>query len=93
MRKFVDPIRIIPRLDVKGPNLVKGINLEGLRALGPPEYFSQVYFQSDADELLYVDIVASLYGRNNLEEIIKKTARKIHIPITVAGGIKNIKDI
>ena len=93
MRKVKDPIRIIPRLDVKGPNLVKGVNLEGLRVLGPPDFFSKAYFQSGADELLYVDIVASLYGRNNLEEIVKKTARNIHIPITVAGGIKNINDI
>ena len=56
-------LRIIPRLDIKGPNLVKGIHLEGLRVLGKPERFSRLYYEAGADELLFIDIVASLYGR------------------------------
>ena len=56
-------IRIIPRLDIKGPNLVKGIQMEGLRVLGKPEYFARRYYEGGADELLYIDAVASLYGR------------------------------
>lgn len=86
-------VRIIPRLDVKGQNLVKGVHLEGLRVLGLPEAFSQSYYLDGADELLYIDIVASLYGRNNLEEVVRKTARDIYIPITVGGGIRNVQDI
>ena len=76
-------IRIIPRLDIKGPNLVKGIHLEGLRVLGPPEYYAQKYYETGADELVYQDTVASLYGRNSLTDIITKTAKNIFIPARV----------
>jgi len=87
------PVRIIPRLDVKGANLVKGVHLEGLRVIGRPERFAGSYYQDGADELLYIDVVASLYGRNNLEEIVKRTAEDVFIPITVGGGIRSIDDI
>lgn len=86
-------IRIIPRLDIKGPNLVKGIHLEGLRVLGKPEDFARRYYETGADELLYMDVVASLYNRNSLHEIISKTAREIFIPLTVGGGLRTIDDI
>lgn len=86
-------IRVIPRLDIKGSNLVKGIHLEGLRVLGKPEDFSRYYYESGADELLYIDIVASLYGRNNLLHIVEKTASEIFIPLTVGGGLRSIEDI
>lgn len=86
-------IRIIPRLDIKGPNLVKGINLEGLRVLGKPERFAKYYYEKGADELLYMDIVASLYGRNNLLDIVSRTSKEIYIPLTVAGGLRTIEDI
>ncbi len=58
--------RIIPRLDIKGPNLVKGISLEGLRTLGSPEFFSTKYYEDEADEIIYHDVVASLYDRKTL---------------------------
>lgn len=86
-------IRIIPRLDIKGPNLVKGIHLEGLRVLGKPEQFARYYYEEGADELLYVDVVASLYNRNSLLPIIERTAREIFIPLTVGGGLRTIDDI
>lgn len=86
-------VRIIPKLDIKGPNLVKGIHLEGLRVLGKPEDFAKYYFNEGADELLYMDVVASLYERNSLQDIIKKTAEEIFIPLTVGGGIRTIDDI
>lgn len=86
-------IRIIPRLDIKGPNLVKGIHLEGLRVLGPPEYYAQQYYDTGADELVYQDTVASLYGRNSLTDIITKTAKNIFIPLTVGGGIRSVENI
>lgn len=86
-------IRIIPRLDIKGPNLVKGIHFEGLRVLGKPERFARLYYEDGADELLYMDVVASLYGRNSLLDIIARTAREIFIPLTVGGGIRTIDDI
>ncbi len=86
-------VRIIPKLDIKGPNLVKGIHLEGLRVLGKPEDFAKYYYENGADELLYMDVVASLYERNSLQDIISKTAKEIFIPLTVGGGIRTIDDI
>jgi cyclase len=86
-------IRIIPRLDIKGPNLVKGIHLEGLRVLGKPQHFARYYYESGADELFYMDAVASLYGRNSLVDIIGTTSREIFIPLTVGGGLRSVEDI
>ncbi|MCL4528630.1 MAG: imidazole glycerol phosphate synthase cyclase subunit [Chloroflexi bacterium] len=86
-------VRIIPRLDIKGPNLVKGIHLEGLRVLGKPEYFARYYYENGADELIYMDAVASLYGRNSLLEIVERTAREIFIPLCVGGGLRTVDDI
>jgi imidazole glycerol-phosphate synthase subunit HisF len=85
-------LRIIPRLDIKGPNLIKGVRLEGLRVMGDPQQFALKYYEEGADELVYMDIVASLYGRNNLSDIIRRAADKIFIPITVGGGIRSIED-
>jgi cyclase len=75
--------RLIARLDVKGTNLIKGVHLEGLRVMGDPNKFAIKYYKEGADELLYLDIVASLYGRSNLTEIVKKTTSDVFIPITV----------
>jgi len=86
-------VRIIPRLDIKGPNLVKGIHLEGLRVLGKPSDFANFYYEQGADELMFMDVVASLYERNSLHEIISETAKNIFIPITVGGGLRNLSDI
>lgn len=86
-------VRIIPRLDIKGPNLVKGIHLEGLRVLGKPSDFARYYYEQGADELMFMDVVASLYERNSLHDIISETAKSIFIPITVGGGIRSIVDI
>lgn len=89
----VKNVRIIPRLDIKGPNLVKGIHLEGLRVLGKPERFARLYYEQGADELLYMDVVASLYQRNSLLDIISRTSREIFVPLTVGGGLRTIDDI
>jgi imidazole glycerol-phosphate synthase subunit HisF len=85
--------RIIARLDIKGPNLVKGIQLEGLRVIGDPQIFAQHYYNNGIDELIYMDTVASLYNRNSLIELISKAAKSIFIPLTVGGGIRTIDDI
>lgn len=86
-------VRVIPRLDIKGPNLVKGIHLEGLRVLGKPEEFARYYYENGADELFLQDVVASLFERNSLDEIISKIAKEIFIPLTVGGGLRTIQDI
>ncbi len=85
--------RLITKLDIKGPNLVKGIHLEGLRVLGLPEIFATHYYDNGIDEIIFQDVVASLYGRNSLLDIISKTARTIFVPLTVGGGIRTINDI
>lgn len=86
-------VRLIARLDIKGPNLIKGIRLEGLRVVGDPYTYARSYYENGADELLYIDIVASLYNRNSLSDIVRYTARDIFIPLTVGGGIRTIDDV
>lgn len=86
-------IRIIPRLDVKGPNVIKGVHLECLRIIGDPKEIATHYYHAGADELIYMDIVASLYGRNNLLDIVSKASQNIFIPLTVGGGIRSLEDI
>jgi len=85
-------VRLVARLDIKGPNLIKGVHLEGLRVVGSPNEYAIKYYKQGADELIYIDSVASLYGRNHLGEIIKEAARDIFIPMTVGGGIRTIED-
>ncbi|MBC3888237.1 imidazole glycerol phosphate synthase subunit HisF [Acetobacterium paludosum] len=85
--------RVIARMDIKGPNLVKGIQFEGLRKIGNPNEFSKKYYEQGIDEIIYIDIVASLYERNNLSDIVSKTTEDIFIPITVGGGIRSIEDV
>jgi cyclase len=86
-------LRVIARLDIKGPNLIKGVHLEGLRVVGDPHEHAMRYYAEGADELLFIDIVASLYQRNNLSDIIKRAADKVYVPITVGGGIRTIADV
>jgi cyclase len=86
------PIRLIARLDIKGPNLIKGVHLEGLRVIGPPNESALRYYQQGADELIYMDCVASLYGRNSLGEIVQAAARDVFVPMTVGGGIRSLDD-
>jgi cyclase len=85
--------RLIPRLDVKGKNLIKGIHMEGLRVIGDPQAFAQKYYEDGADELLYVDVVASLYGRNSLHDIVSRTAKDVFVPLTVTGGLRSVDDV
>lgn len=86
-------VRLIARLDIKGPNLIKGVHLEGLRVVGDPQAFAEHYYREGIDELIYMDIVASLYGRNNLTDIVRHTAEKIFVPLTVGGGIRSTDDV
>ena len=88
MRSF----RIIPRLDIKQGYLIKGVQMEGWRKVGPPEVFAKKYYEAGADEILLMDVVASLYGRNSLHELIKSVCSDIFIPVTVGGGIRTVDD-
>ena len=85
--------RVISRLDVKNGDLVKGINLEGLRNLGDPEYFVDLYYKEKIDEIHFQDVVATLYNRDVLFRIIEKISKKIFVNVSSGGGIKNIEDV
>lgn len=87
------PIRIIPVLDIKNGLLIKGVNLEGLRVLGIPRNFANHYYLNGADEIVYIDNVATLYGTNNLTKFVTETAKNIFIPLGVGGGIRTLKNI
>ena len=86
-------IRLAARLDVKNNYLVKGIQLEGLRKLGHPNDFARRYYEAGIDEILYMDIVASLYNRNSLGDIVRRTTDDVFIPITVGGGLRSVEDV
>lgn len=87
------PVRIIARLDIKGPNVVKGVHLEGLRVVGKPGELARRYYEQGVDEIVYMDIVASLYGRNNILAVVEEAARDVFVPLTVGGGIRSLDDI
>ncbi len=86
-------MRVIARLDIKGPNVVKTVQSEGLRVVGEPATLAKKYYDGGADELIYIDIVASLYQRNLDFEQLKRVSEEIFIPMTVGGGIRSLHDI
>jgi cyclase len=85
-------LRLIARLDIKGANLIKGVHLEGLRVVGDPQIHAAKYYHDGADEIIYMDTVASLYGRNNLVDVVSRTTEHVFVPITVGGGIRSVED-
>ena len=85
--------RIIPCLDVKDGRVVKGINFVNLRDAGSPVEQARIYSEAGADELVFLDITASIEARQSMLEVIKSTAEQVFIPFTVGGGIRNIEDI
>jgi cyclase len=90
MRKKV---RLIARLDIKGPKLIKGINLEGVRVVGDPHEYAKSYFAQGVDEIVYMDSVATLYGRNSLVDLVRATTEDVFVPMTVGGGLRSLADV
>jgi cyclase len=86
-------LRIIPRLDVKMEWLIKGVQMEGWRKVGDPAEYAKAYADAGADELLFMDVVASLYERNSLHDIVRKVATAVFVPMTVGGGIRTVEDV
>ena len=84
--------RVIARLDVKGSKLIKSVHLEGLRVLGEVAPFAHEYFHNGADEIIFIDLVATLYGRNKLTEIVRSVAKDVFVPLTVGGGVRSLND-
>ena len=89
----MNKLRIIPKLEVKNSNLIKGLQYEGLRKIGNPVEYANRYYEEGADQINIIDIVSSLYSRDNLYEIIDKITENIFIPICVGGGIQSIEHI
>ena len=89
----MNKLRIIPKLEVKNSNLIKGLQYEGLRKIGNPIDYAKKYYDQAADQINIIDIVSSLYSRENLYEIIDKITENIFIPVCVGGGIKTIEHI
>jgi imidazole glycerol-phosphate synthase subunit HisF len=86
-------MRIIARIDIKNNHVIKGINLEGFRKIGEPKKIIEQYFNDGIDEIIIIDAVASLYGRNNLFDLIKDITKEVFVPITLGGGIRTLDDI
>ena len=85
--------RIIPCLDIKDGRTVKGVNFEQIRDAGDPVELAALYAQQGADELVFLDITATVERRKTLSELVNKVAHKINIPFTVGGGIKTEEDV
>ena len=86
-------MRIISRLDVKPPNVVKPIFFEGLRKIGAPADLANKYFNDGADEMIFIDIVASLYRRDIQFDLVHEVSEELFIPFGVGGGIKTVEDV
>ena len=85
--------RIIPCLDVKDGEVVKGVNFVNLTSEGNPVELAEKYSKEGADELVFLDISATLESRNNVVDLVKEVAKKVFIPFTVGGGVRSVKDI
>lgn len=86
------PVRIIAKLDVKPPYVVKPVHFEGLRKMGSPDELARKYYEQGADELFYIDIVSSLYERNFISQSIELAANQLFIPFAVGGGVRSVDD-
>jgi imidazole glycerol-phosphate synthase subunit HisF len=86
-------VRVIPLLHIKGSNVVKPVQTEALKVVGNPKELAERYYKDGADEIIYLDIVASLYQRNFDFELLKSVSRDIFVPFTVGGGIRTVQDI
>lgn len=86
-------VRLIARLDIKAPFLIKSISLEGVRKVGSPNEFARRYYEGGIDEILFMDAVASLYDRNSLDGVLSETADMIFVPMSVGGGLRSLDDV
>lgn len=85
--------RIIPCLDVKNGETVKGTNFVNLRSAGDPVELGKIYSENGADELVFLDITASFEGRKTFVEMVSRVAQEVNIPFTVGGGINQLEDV
>jgi cyclase len=85
--------RVIAKIDVKSSFVIKGVNFEGMRKIGKAKFFAKKYFKAGVDELIINDVNASLFGRSTSLNLLKSCCKDIFIPVTLAGGLKNIDDV
>ncbi|MDE6658475.1 MAG: imidazole glycerol phosphate synthase subunit HisF [Oscillospiraceae bacterium] len=85
--------RIIPCLDVRDGKVVKGVNFKGIREVGDPVACAEEYNKQCADEIVFYDITASHEGRGVMLDVVRETAKRVFVPLTVGGGIKTVDDI
>lgn len=85
--------RIIPCLDVRNGKVVKGVNFQGVHDVGDPVEYACLYNAQGADEIVFYDITASYEGRGVMLDVVRETAKKVFVPLTVGGGIKTVDDI
>lgn len=85
--------RIIPCLDVRDGKVVKGVNFQGIKEVGDPVACAQEYNKQGADEIVFYDITASHEGRGVMLDVVRETAKRVFVPLTVGGGIKTVDDI
>ena len=85
-------VRIIVKLDIKPPYVVKPVHFEGLRKMGDPSELAKKYYEQGADEVVYIDIVSSLYQRNIIFDEIERTANELFIPFGVGGAVRSVDD-
>jgi len=90
---MINKVRVIAKLEIKSANVIKGIRMEGLRKVGKPEDLVFKYFNEGIDEIVLIDTVASLYGRNYMIDLVSSTSQEIFIPMTVGGGIRTVDDM
>ena len=85
-------LRLIAKLDVKPPFVVKPVHFEGLRKMGQASDLAEKYYAQGADEIMYIDIVASLYQREILYSHIEQAAENVYVPMGVGGGVRTLED-
>lgn len=85
--------RLTARMDIRNDNLIKPVNCEGVRVVGNPKEYAEHYYDGGIDEILFMDAVASLYGRNSLEQLIMDVTSNVFVPVTVGGGIRSAEDV
>jgi cyclase len=90
---MADYIRIIPCLDVKDGRLVKGVHFVDLKDVGDPAEIGAKYASEGADEIVFLDITATVEKRKTMVEVVRRTAKGITVPLAVGGGIKSVQDI
>jgi cyclase len=86
-------VRVIPCLDVADGRVVKGVNFENLRDAGDPVELAKFYYESGADELTFLDVMATVDDRSTMYNLVTKTAEQVFIPLTVGGGVRSVSDV